>query len=263
MGILNVTPDSFSDGGKWADHDAAIGWGSAMMDAGADIIDVGGESTRPGSSPVTAADECDRVLPVVEALATAGAAVSIDTSKAEVADAALRAGASIVNDVTAMADPAMPGVVARAGAGVVLMHMQGSPRTMQIDPYYEDVVGEVREFLVQRAGNAMEAGIDPDRICIDPGIGFGKNLEHNLTLLHSIGALAETGFPVLVGASRKSFLVGILGDLSPGDRDVPSAAAHILAIAGGAAVIRVHDVVTGLHTARVADAIVRAAGGDR
>jgi dihydropteroate synthase len=256
-----VTPDSFSDGGRWTHPDEAIAWGRAMADAGADIIDVGGESTRPGAPEVDTAEELRRVLPAVRALTGSGAVVSIDTSKAEVAAAALRSGAAIVNDVTALADPAMAGVVAESGAGVVLMHMQGTPRTMQLDPHYDDVVGEVTEFLLARARAAADAGIVSDRICIDPGIGFGKTLEHNLTLLARLPAVVDTGFPVMVGASRKSFLAGILGDLEAGERDIPTAAAHVLAIAGGAAVIRVHDVVTGLQTARVADAIVRSAGG--
>ncbi len=261
MGVVNTTPDSFSDGGRWSDPESAITHGRALLAAGADVVDVGGESTRPGADPVAVSDELRRVVPVVRALADAGAVVSIDTSKAEVAAAAVEAGARIVNDVTALADPDMAAVVAGSGAGVVLMHMLGTPRTMQRDPRYGDVVAEVREFLEARATLAAGAGIDPEAICIDPGIGFGKSLEHNLSLLAGTAQLAATGYPVLVGASRKSFLAGILGDLSMAERDVPSAAAHVLAIAGGAAMIRVHEVVTGLRTARVADAIVRTSGG--
>jgi dihydropteroate synthase len=262
MGILNVTPDSFSDGGLWTEPEDAITNGLEMKRLGADIVDIGGESTRPGAASVAAAEECNRVVPVVRALAEAGVVVSIDTSKAEVAAAALEAGAVIINDVTALADPAMAGVAADSGAGVVLMHMQGTPRTMQLEPRYEDVVAEVRDFLVDRAGAAEAAGIESSRICLDPGIGFGKLLEHNLELLAATRALTEPGYPVLLGASRKSFLTGILGDLPAVDRDVPTVAAHVLAIAGGAMAIRVHDVVGGLRTARVADAIVRAAGGE-
>jgi dihydropteroate synthase len=228
-----------------------------MAAAGADLVDVGGESTRPGADAVDAAEESRRVLPVVESLAAAGVAVSIDTSKAEVAEAALRAGAVVVNDVTALGDPTMAAVVADAGAGLVLMHMLGTPRTMQDDPRYGDVVAEVRGFLLERAGRALEAGIERDRICIDPGIGFGKTLHHNLTLLRRLPDLVATGYPVLVGASRKSFLTGILGDLPMREREAATVAAHVLAIAGGAAAIRVHEVVGGLRSARVADAIVR------
>ena len=259
MGILNVTPDSFSDGGRWETHPAAIGHGLAMAAAGADIIDVGGESTRPGSDPVSPEEELRRTLPVVRKLAAEGVVVSIDTSKAVVAAAALDAGALIVNDVTAGADPAMLQVAAASGCGLVLMHMQGAPRTMQAAPHYDDVTVEVHDFLVDRAATAEAAGISPDRICLDPGIGFGKLLEHNLALLAGTAELAATGYPVLVGASRKSFLAGVLGDLAVPERDIAGTAAHVLAISGGAAAIRVHNVVAGLHTARVADAIVRAA----
>jgi dihydropteroate synthase len=232
-----------------------------MAEAGADLIDVGGESTRPGSDPVTAEEEIARVVPVVAALAGRGIVVSVDTSKAVVAAAALAAGAEVVNDVTALRDPDMAGTVAEAGAGLVLMHMRGTPRTMQDDPRYDDVVAEVRDHLVERAAAAEEAGVGRDQLCIDPGIGFAKTVQHNLTLLGAMPALAAAGYPVLVGASRKSFLTALLGPLSPEERDGPTAAAHVLAIAGGAAAIRVHDVVVGLRTARVADAIVRSEGG--
>jgi dihydropteroate synthase len=257
MGILNVTPDSFSDGGRFLQADAAVAHGLAMLEAGADIIDVGGESTRPGADAVSAADEMDRVLPVVAGLSDAGAVISIDTSKAEVADAALAAGAAIVNDVTALGDPDMAEVVRAGGAGVVLMHMLGTPRTMQTDPHYDDVVAEVAGFLDDRAEAAQEAGIPAAAICVDPGIGFGKTLNHNLRLLAGVGELARLGYPVLVGASRKSWITHLLGDLPPEDREPPTLAAHALAIAGGAAVIRVHDVVGGLLSARAASAIVR------
>ncbi|MBU1494528.1 MAG: dihydropteroate synthase [Actinobacteria bacterium] len=257
MGIVNVTPDSFSDGGRFLAHDAAIAHGLAMTEAGADLVDVGGESTRPGAAEVGTDIEIDRVVPVVRALAEREVLVSIDTSKAEVAAAALAAGAVVVNDVTALGDPGMADLVAAAGAGVILMHMLGSPRTMQADPHYVDVVAEVRDFLVARAERAEGAGIPREAICIDPGIGFGKNLDHNLALLANVPALAAAGYPVVMGASRKSWMTHLLGDLSPEERDPVTAVAHALAIAGGASMIRVHDVVMGLRSARTTDAIVR------
>lgn len=263
MGVLNVTPDSFSDGGLHADAASAVRRGLEMLAQGADLVDVGGESTRPGARPIEAAEEVHRVVPVVRDLAAAGAVVSVDTSKAEVAAAALEAGAAAVNDVTSLGDPAMAEVVASAGAGLVLLHMQGTPRTMQEAPHYQDVVAEVARFLAGRAAAAEAAGIDPACVCVDPGIGFGKTLEHNLALLRGIPDLVDLGHPVLVGASRKRFLADLLGPLPPGERDTAAAAAHVLAVAGGAAVIRVHNVVTGLQTARVADAIVRAAPARR
>jgi len=259
MGVLNVTPDSFSDGGRHANAGAAVACGLEMTAEGADLVDVGGESTRPGAAPVGAEEELRRVIPVVRDLAAAGVAVSIDTLKAEVAAAALEAGAVVVNDISALGDPAMAGVVAAAGAGLVLLHMQGTPATMQDNPLYEDVVDEVARYLADRAAAAEAAGVDPACLCLDPGIGFGKALEHNLALLRGIPDLVTLGYPVLVGASRKRFLAGILGSVPPAERDVASAAAHVLAIAGGAAAVRVHNVVVGLQTARVADAIVRAA----
>jgi len=262
MGVVNTTPDSFSDGGKFLDPALAIDRGLEMLEQGADIVDVGGESTRPGARPVDADEEKRRVLPVVSALAAGGAAVSIDTSKPEVAAAALDEGAVIVNDVTALADPEMAAVVAGSGAGIVLMHMLGTPRTMQRDPQYGDVVAEVAEYLAGRAQVALDAGINGECICIDPGIGFGKTLQHNLMLLRSVPVFAAGPYPVLVGASRKSFLEHLLGPIPVEERDPASAAADVLAIAGGAAIERVHNVVEGLRTARVADAIVRAAGGD-
>ena len=258
MGVLNVTPDSFSDGGLFFDVDAAIARGLELAAAGADVVDVGGESTRPGAARVPAEVEIDRVLPVVTALAKADIAVSIDTSKAEVASVAVDAGAAIVNDVTALGDPDMADLVARTGSGVVLMHMQGEPRTMQVNPEYDDVVEEVAAFLGATAAKAVTAGIDPASICLDPGIGFGKGLVHNLDLLtNGVARLRETGRPVLVGASRKSFISEILGSLEPGERDPASVAAHVLAIAAGASIIRSHSVVMALRGARVADAIVR------
>jgi len=258
VGVLNVTPDSFSDGGRFLDQDAAVAHGLRMWSEGADLIDVGGESTRPGAADVDSAEEAARVVPVIAALAGSGVLVSVDTSKSAVAAAGVEAGAAVINDVTAFSDPAMAAVAAGTGCGVVLMHMQGSPRTMQADPRYGDVVAEVRDHLLRRAGVAIAAGVAAERICLDPGIGFGKNLRHNLDLLATgVAALAATGHPVLVGASRKSFLERILGPIPPDERDTATAAAHVLAIAGGAAAIRVHSVVEGLRSARVADAIVR------
>lgn len=258
MGVLNVTPDSFSDGGRHVSFDDAVRHGRALHGSGADIVDVGGESTRPGADPVDPAAEIDRVVPVVEALASAGVLVSIDTSKARVAAAALAAGASIVNDVTALADPEMARVVADAGAGLVLMHMRGEPRTMQDDPVYEDVVADVAAALEAASDRAQAEGVARASICMDPGIGFGKTLDHNLRLLsRGVSRLVDAGYPVLVGASRKSFIAGVLGPIETDERDPASAAAHVLAIAAGASIIRTHNVVMGLQTARVADAIVR------
>lgn len=258
VGVLNVTPDSFSDGGRFRESDDAIAHGLAMWDAGADLIDVGGESTRPGSAGVDAATESERVLPVVEALAGRGVAVSVDTSKPSVAAAAIDAGAVVVNDVTALGDDGMVEVVAGTGCGLVLMHMRGEPRTMQDDPIYRDVVGEVRDHLMERVGYAEAAGVERDRIAIDPGIGFGKTVEHNLLLLgDGVRALSATGMPVLVGASRKSF-IGMLGaGESPGDREAGTIAAHVLAVAAGASIVRSHDVPAAVRSVTVADAIVR------
>jgi dihydropteroate synthase len=258
MGVLNVTPDSFSDGGRYVDANSAIRHGLDLGASGADLVDVGGESTRPGADPVPVAAEIDRVVPVVKALAAAGIVVSIDTSKPAVASAAIDAGASIVNDVTALGDSEMVGVVAKSEAGLVLMHMQGQPRTMQERPQYEDVVREVGNSLESAAADAIDAGVDRRSICLDPGIGFGKDLGHNLDLLATgVTHLATFGFPVMVGASRKSFIAKILGSISTDERDSASAAAHVLAIAGGASIVRSHNVVMALRTARVADAIVR------
>jgi dihydropteroate synthase len=258
MGVLNVTPDSFADGGRFMGTDAATAHGLEMSALGADLVDVGGESTRPGAEAVPAGVEIDRIVPVVEALAAEGVVVSIDTSKAEVAEAAIDAGAVVVNDVTALGDPAMAGLVADREVGLVLMHMQGEPRTMQDSPRYDDVVESVAGALEVAAAAAIDAGVRRESICLDPGIGFGKNLSHNLDLLGlGVSRLAASGFPVLVGASRKSFIAGILGPIEPDDRDAASAAAHVLAIAAGASIIRSHNVVMALRTARVADAIVR------
>ena len=262
MGILNATPDSFSDGGLYSSPDGAIEYGLEMWRLGADIIDVGGESTRPGSTPVPAAVEIARTAPVVAALAAAGVVVSIDTMKAEVAAAGIERGAHIVNDVSALGDPAMASLCAASGVGVVLMHMLGTPQTMQDDPHYEDVVSEVSEYLEIRAQAAIDVGVSPDRIVIDPGIGFGKQFGHNLDLLSNISRLKALGYPVLVGTSRKGFLGTILGDAGfetvAGERDAATAATVALAIAGGAQLVRVHNIGHGIQAARTADAIVRA-----
>ena len=259
MGILNVTPDSFSDGGVFVSERAAIDHGVDMVVQGADIIDVGGESTRPGSAPVTAREEIRRVVPIVELLVAQlpGVPISVDTRKAEVAEAALGAGAIVVNDVSAGTDPRMFGVVRASGAALVLMHMKGEPKTMQEAPHYDDVVAEVREFLAERVEAAVFAGIDPERVAIDPGIGFGKDLGHNLTLIHHVDALLELGRPVLVGPSRKRF-IGSLLDLPEDQRVEGTAAAVAWMVARGAHVVRVHDVREISRVSRVVDAIARA-----
>jgi dihydropteroate synthase len=257
MGVLNVTPDSFSDGGRYASFDDAVAHGVEMASAGADIIDVGGESTRPGADPVTAEDESARVVPVISALVEQGVAVSIDTAKPVVAAAAIEAGAMVVNDVTGLRDPEMVDLVSSHGSGVVIMHMQGEPRTMQQNPHYGDVVLEVRDFLVERAGRAEEAGVRRDRIAIDPGIGFGKTFQHNLELLRNLDQLVETGYPVLLGASRKAFLGRILGGNVPApERDPATGATVALAIEQGVAIVRVHNVAMGAQTARTVEAIM-------
>ena len=241
MGVLNVTPDSFSDGGRWLDAGAAIEHGRRMIDEGADVIDVGGESTRPGAEPVDAGEELRRVLPVVEALAP-HTRVSIDTRKADVAREALAAGASLLNDVSATLAP----VAREAGAGWVAMHMRGDPRTMQQDPTYDDVVAEVTEYLVQKA---QQAGLD--EVWIDPGIGFGKTMEHNLTLLAHLDTLVATGYPVVVGTSRKAFLGRLPAGAPPNDRVEASVATAAWALAQGASMVRVHDVAPTVAAARL------------
>ena len=258
MGVVNTTPDSFSDGGLYFDSEGAVAHGLQLWEEGADIVDVGGASTRPGAEDVSESEEVDRTTGVVESLVTQGVVVSIDTFRPNVAAAAIAAGAEAVNDVTALADPAMAQVVAESGAGVVLMHMQGEPRTMQDAPHYDDVVSEVAEFLVERAEFAESSGIDPARISVDPGIGFGKSFEHNLDLLSGLDRLVEIGKPVLLGTSRKRFLGQILGEDDPLQRDIATSATLSLAISQGVSVLRVHNVAMALQTARVADAIVRA-----
>ena len=244
MGVLNVTPDSFSDGGEWFDREAAIAHGRELAAQGAEIVDVGGESTRPGAEPVSEEAELERVVPVVAALAGAtGAEVSIDTSKAAVARAALEAGAAYVNDVTALrGDPEMAAVVAGAGCDVCLMHMLGEPRTMQRDPHYGDVVADVAAFLEERVAAAVAAGVAEERISVDPGIGFGKTAEHNLELLRRLDEIVALGRPVVVGTSRKSFLGRITGRDDPHQRVFGTIATNVLAYERGASVFRVHDV---------------------
>ena len=257
MGVVNVTPDSFSDGGDFADATEAIAHGRRLAFQGADVVDIGGESTRPGSEAVSVDDELARVLPVVKALADDGVVVSIDTSKAAVAEQALAAGAEIVNDVSALGDPDMAGLVAATGAGVVLMHMRGMPSTMQHDPRYDDVVAEVRDELLEAARIAESVGIRIEQICLDPGIGFGKTVSHNLTLLRRLNQLTEAGYPILLGTSRKSFLGSIAEVPNAKDRDLATAATTALAVAAGVFCVRVHDVPGNLQSARIADAIVR------
>ena len=258
MGIVNVTPDSFSDGGDHLDEDAAVAHGQELLAAGADIVDVGGESTRPGAEAVDEATELARVVPVVRRLAEEGAVVSIDTTKAAVAAAAVAAGAAIVNDVSAGAlDEALWPTVADLGVPYVLMHMQGTPRTMQDDPSYDDVVAEVFEHLAAKLAGLADAGVDLSGVVVDPGIGFGKTTAHNLALLRSVRQFRSLGRPVLVGASRKRFLGEVTGVEAAADRVVASATAAALAVANGAHMVRVHDVPATLEAVRVADAINR------
>jgi dihydropteroate synthase len=255
MGVVNVTPDSFSDGGQYLDPDAAVRHGRELVRDGATILDVGGESTRPGAVEVEEAEELRRVEPVVQALA-GDATVSIDTSKLAVAEAALNAGASIVNDVTAFKrDPEMASLCAERGVGVVLMHMPGNPRTMQDDPRYDDVVDDVKAFLVERMGFAVGQGIGEGRIWLDPGIGFGKTLEHNLELLRRLGELRELGRPLVIGTSRKSF-IGKVDGSDVEERIGGSIATSVLAAAEGADVLRVHDVAEMAQALAVTNAVL-------
>lgn len=259
MGIVNVTPDSFSDGGMFQDAASAVKHGLLLLEEGADLLDVGGESTRPGADPVGTDEERSRVLPVLEGLRREApeAFLSVDTRTPTVAEQALAAGADVVNDIAAGADPAMFDAVARRGAGMVLMHMRGEPTTMQADPRYDDVVAEVRAFLAERIEAAVTAGIGRDRLCVDPGIGFGKNLEHNLALLRSIGSFRELGVAVLAGASRKRFIGELSGVDDAADRRDGSLAAAVWCAAQGVDVVRVHDVAPTVQALRVADAIAR------
>ena len=252
MGIVNVTPDSFSDGGLYLDPREAVRHGRALLDEGADLVDVGGESTRPGALPVPAEEEVARVAPVVQALAPHGR-VSIDTTKVAVAQAALEAGATFVNDVSGFRfEPEMAGLVADAGVDCCLMHLKGEPRTMQDDPRYDDVVAEVKAHLEERLAFAVAEGVAEERIVLDPGIGFGKTTEHNLELLRRLDELVALGRPVLIGTSRKAFL-GRLTGREPGERLAGTIAANVLALARGARIFRVHDV------APVRDALIVAA----
>jgi dihydropteroate synthase len=258
MGVVNVTPDSFSDGGRFLDPEAAIRHGLELQAEGAAILDIGGESTRPGADPVSTEEELRRVLPVIDGLLSAGVAaqISIDTYKAEVALEALRAGATIVNDVTAFrGNPEMASVVAACGASCCLMHMLGEPRTMQHDPHYEDVVGEVKEFLHERMELATRAGVPAARIMLDPGIGFGKTVAHNLELLRRLDELVELGPPVVIGTSRKSFL-GKLTGRDVDHRLAGTIATNVLAYAAGARIFRVHEVAPVRDALAVAAATV-------
>lgn len=255
MGVLNVTPDSFSDGGRFACVDAAVEAGLRMVAEGAALIDVGGESTRPGAQPASLEDELQRVLPVIERLRAASAAViSVDTSKPEVMRAAAAAGAGFINDVRALRGPGALEAAAASGCGLCLMHMQGEPRTMQVAPHYTDVVGEVRSFLTARVVACRRAGIDAARLTVDPGFGFGKNLEHNLTLLRHLAELAVDGTPLLIGLSRKS-TVGTLTGRPPGERVYGSVALALLAVLRGARIVRAHDVAATVDALKVAAAV--------
>jgi dihydropteroate synthase len=256
MGVVNVTPDSFSDGGAFLDPDTAVAHGLQLVADGADLLDIGGESTRPGSDPVPLEVELERVLPVIRRLAhETDVPISIDTVKAAVAEQAIRAGAGFVNDVSALRhDPAMAEVVAEAGVPVCLMHMLGEPKTMQRDPHYADVVAEVAAFLAERVGFARSSGIAPDQICVDPGIGFGKTAEHNWSLLRHLDRIAAVGPPLLVGASRKSFLGRLTGEPEEG-REFATVAVNLDAVRRGAWMLRVHAVKPTRQALAVAAAI--------
>jgi dihydropteroate synthase len=256
MGIVNATPDSFSDGGRALALDDAVKHALRLVAEGADLLDVGGESSRPGAEPVAEEEEVRRVVPVIEALASlVSVPISLDTTKAEVARQALRAGAVIVNDIEGLGgDPALPRLIADSGAGAVIMHMAGNPRTMQLDPRYDDVVSEVRAFLARRVDEAERAGIPRERIAIDPGIGFGKTAAHNLDILRNLDQFANLGCAVLIGTSRKGFL-GKLTGRPVGERTTASVVSSLAAIARGADVVRVHDVAPMVEAIRVWKAI--------
>lgn len=258
MGILNVTPDSFSDGGRFAGRDAALAQARAMAEAGAAMIDIGGESTRPGAEPVPAQQELDRVIPVIEAVrAELPVVISVDTSKPEVMRAAVAAGAGFINDVYALRQPGALEAAVAAGVPVCLMHMQGEPRSMQAQPDYADVVAEVRAFLLERAAACQAAGIPRERIVLDPGFGFGKTVAHNLLLLKHLPVLAASGYPVLAGLSRKSLIGGLLG-LPVDQRLAPSVALAALAVWQGAGIVRVHDVAETVQAVRLCQAVRQA-----
>lgn len=258
MGILNVTPDSFSDGGLFLNVETAVRHAERMVTEGADIVDIGGESSRPGAEPVSAEFEMDRVLPVIEKLAkTIEVPISIDTYKSSVARQALNMGACMVNDITALqGDPDMASVVAEAGVPVVLMHMRGTPGDMQLDPHYDSLISEISSFLETRIQVAVDAGISPDQIVVDPGIGFGKTVAHNLEIIRQLGQLKSLGKPILIGTSKKSFIGKVL-DLPADDRLEGTAATVAVAIANGADVVRVHAVKEMARVVRMTDAIVR------
>lgn len=256
MGVLNLTPDSFSDGGALGTPELALRRAERMLEEGADLLDLGGESTRPGAEPVTAEEELERVLPTLRLLRhRLSAPLSIDTRRASVARAALAEGADIVNDVSALRDPAMAGSVAEADAGLVLMHMRGEPRTMQLAPAYADVTAEVAGELERSLRTALESGIEAERVVLDPGIGFGKTAAHNLTLLAELPRLARLGRPLLLGVSRKAFLGSLLGGVPPEERAVGTAAACVAGLLNGARIFRVHDVHTVRQALTVAEAI--------
>ncbi|MGB7297677.1 MAG: dihydropteroate synthase [Candidatus Aminicenantales bacterium] len=257
IGVVNVTPDSFFNGGLYFEPARAIERALALAAEGADIVDIGGESSRPGSSPIPAKEEKKRILPVIEVLKQKkDVLISVDTSKAEVAEAALAAGADIINDISAgRFDPRMLPLVGRSGAGLILMHMKGTPRTMQLAPHYDDVVGEVKAFLGDRLEAAISAGVSTENIILDPGIGFGKTLEHNLTLLNSLGSLAGLGRPLLIGVSRKSFIGKIL-EVETQDRLEGTIAASIVGILRGASLLRVHDIQPVKRAVAVVEAIL-------
>lgn len=242
MGIVNVTPDSFSDGGEHAGFDEAVAWGKKLASEGADILDVGGESTRPGADEVSIEEELRRVVPVVRALASAGLAVSVDTSKPEVMRAAIEAGACILNDIRAFELPGALQAACESGAGLVIMHMQGTPRTMQTNPEYDDLLGEIEAYLKAREAALIDKGVHPAQICWDAGFGFGKTVEHNLRLLKYTERFAASGHPYLVGLSRKSFLGEVTHQSDPAKRIVSSVTAALLAVQMGARIVRVHDV---------------------
>jgi dihydropteroate synthase len=252
MGVLNVTPDSFSDGGRFVAVEAAVAHGLELVEEGAVILDIGGESTRPGAAPVSIDEELRRVVPVVERLREAGvqAVISVDTSKPEVMRAAVAAGASLINDVRSLAEPGALEAVADSGCAVCLMHMQGDPRTMQRAPSYVDVVKEVKAFLLERVQRCLAAGVAPERIAIDPGFGFGKTLEHNLELLRHLGELSAESWPVLVGLSRKS-IAGTLTDRGAGERVHGSVALAVLAALNGARIVRAHDVAATVDALKI------------
>ncbi len=256
MGVLNVTPDSFSDGGQFLDADKAIERAEQMAGEGAAIIDVGGESTRPGSELVLASEQIRRVVPVIEVLAKkVDVPISIDTYNYEVAKVALEAGAAMINDITALSDERMGGLAAKQGVPIVLMHMQGTPVTMQVEPKYKDVVGEVCQFLLERAERAEQFGIAKGKIFIDPGIGFGKTTEHNLLLLRNIDRFVDSGYRVCVGTSRKSFIGRITGKENPAERIFGTAATVALCVAAGVSIVRVHDVAEMVDVVKIINAV--------